>query len=37
VGSKHKKLLTVPGAGHNDILVLGMQQYFAAIKEFVFA
>jgi alpha-beta hydrolase superfamily lysophospholipase len=37
VGSKRKKLLIIPGAGHNDMLVLGMQQYFAAIKEFVFA
>ena len=37
VGSKRKKLLIVPGAGHNDILVLGMQEYFAAIKELVFS
>lgn len=36
VGSKRKELLTIPGAGHNDMLVLGMDQYFAKIKEFVF-
>ena len=37
VGSKDKRLLPIPGAGHNDILLVGMEQYFAAIKEFVYA
>ena len=36
VGSEDKRLLTIPGAGHNDILLVGMEQYFSAIKEFVF-
>ncbi|TET15129.1 MAG: alpha/beta fold hydrolase, partial [Dehalococcoidia bacterium] len=36
VGSKDKRLLTIPGAGHNDLLLVGMEQYFSAIKEFVF-
>ena len=36
VGSEDKKLLTIPGAGHNDIMLVGMQQYFSAIREFVF-
>jgi pimeloyl-ACP methyl ester carboxylesterase len=35
VGSEDKRLLTIPGAGHNDILLLGMREYFAAIREFV--
>lgn len=30
-----KRLLTLPGAGHNDLLHRGGQEYFAAIKEFV--
>ncbi len=36
VGSRDKKLLTIPGAGHNDIMLLGMRQYFQAIRDFVF-
>jgi len=36
VGSKDKRLLTVPGANHNDIMLVGMEQYFEAIREFVF-
>jgi len=35
VGSKDKKLLRIPHAGHNDIMLVGMEQYFQAIKEFV--
>ncbi|MEE8471332.1 MAG: alpha/beta fold hydrolase, partial [Dehalococcoidia bacterium] len=34
-GSKDKKLVTIPRAGHNDIMLLGMEQYFSAIREFV--
>lgn len=34
VGSQDKKLLTIPNAGHNDIMLIGMQQYFSAIREF---
>jgi alpha-beta hydrolase superfamily lysophospholipase len=34
-GSTDKKLLPIPQAGHNDIMLVGMEQYFKAIKEFV--
>lgn len=30
-----KKILRIPGAGHNDILWLGQGLYFAAVKRFV--
>ena len=36
VGSEVKRLVIVPGAGHNDIMLVGMEQYFSAIREFVF-
>ena len=32
--SSEKRLLTVPGAGHNDLLYYGLNEYFTAIKEF---
>ena len=35
--SPEKRLLTIPGAGHNDLLYRGLNEYFAAIKEFVAA
>jgi hypothetical protein len=35
VGSEDKTLLTIPGAGHNDIMYLGMERYFSAIEAFV--
>lgn len=35
VGSEVKRLEIIPGAGHNDIMLVGMEQYFSAIKEFV--
>jgi uncharacterized protein len=35
VGSKDKRLLPIPNAGHNDIMLIGMEQYFQAVKEFV--
>ena len=37
VSSAEKRFVTIPGAGHNDVLAVGMEQYFQAIKEFVFA
>jgi alpha-beta hydrolase superfamily lysophospholipase len=37
VGSRDKKLLRIPQAGHNDIMLVGMKQYFQAIKEFISA
>jgi pimeloyl-ACP methyl ester carboxylesterase len=33
--SPEKRLLTIPGAGHNDLLYQGINEYFTAIKEFV--
>jgi alpha-beta hydrolase superfamily lysophospholipase len=35
VGSADKTLLSVPHAGHNDLMLVGMDEYFAAIREFV--
>ena len=35
IGSKDKRLLRIPNAGHNDIMLIGMEQYFQAVKEFV--
>ena len=35
-GSSDKRLVTIPYATHNDIIVAGMEQYFTAIKDFVF-
>ncbi len=37
IGSKDKKLLRIPQAGHNDLMLVGMEQYFQAVKEFVSA
>ena len=34
-GSEDKRLVLISGAGHNDILLRGAEQYFAAITEFV--
>ncbi|MFQ6028330.1 MAG: alpha/beta hydrolase [Dehalococcoidia bacterium] len=33
--SQDKRLLTIPGAGHNDLLYLGLSQYFEALRDFV--
>ena len=33
--SPEKRLLTIPGAGHNDLLYRGINEYFTAIREFV--
>ena len=33
--SRDKRLVTIPQAGHNDLLHLGLDQYFGAIREFV--
>lgn len=32
----HKKLLTIPRAGHNDLMIIGQKAYFDAIRAFVF-
>lgn len=33
--SERKRMLTIPGASHNDLLLLGTEPYFEAIREFV--
>ena len=35
--STEKRLLVIPGAGHNDLLYQGPNEYFAAIQEFTSA
>ena len=35
--SEEKRMVTIPGAGHNDLLYLGIDEYFSAIREFVAA
>ena len=32
---KDKRLLVIPGARHNDLMFVGMRQYFEAIRRFV--
>jgi alpha-beta hydrolase superfamily lysophospholipase len=34
-GATHKRLITIPKAGHNDLLWTGQEQYFRAIAELV--
>ncbi len=36
IGSRNKKLITIHGAGHNDLMIVGMDRYFGAIKDFLF-
>jgi alpha-beta hydrolase superfamily lysophospholipase len=36
-GSKDKRILIIPGAGHNDIMMVDSNLYFDTIKEFVTA
>lgn len=33
--SRDKQLVLIPGAGHNDLMMVGMKRYFEAIKKFV--
>ena len=35
LGSQKKKMLTIPGAGHNDVIIADLPRYFAAIAELV--
>ncbi len=37
VATKEKRLVIIPGADHNDLMVLGIEPYFEAIEEFIFA
>ena len=34
--TKDKTLETIPGAGHNDILMIGWRRYFEAVNRFIF-
>jgi len=34
-GSKQKKLLTIPGGDHNNLMLIDIDKYFGAIKEFI--
>jgi alpha-beta hydrolase superfamily lysophospholipase len=36
-GAKEKRLLILPGAGHNDLMLVGQMRYFQAIQAFVFS
>jgi pimeloyl-ACP methyl ester carboxylesterase len=36
IGSQEKRLVIIPGADHNDIMLVGAEQYFSAIRDFVF-
>ena len=33
--SQQKSILTIPGAGHNDLLYRGINEYFTAVRDFV--
>jgi fermentation-respiration switch protein FrsA (DUF1100 family) len=35
VGSAEKRLVIIPGAGHNDLLYRGADRYFDALAAFV--
>lgn len=35
LGSAKKEMVTIPGAGHNDIMFVGLDDYMAAIAKFV--
>jgi len=35
IGSEDKRFVTISGAGHIDVMAIGMEQYFSAISEFV--
>jgi uncharacterized protein len=35
VGAKDKRLLVIPGADHNDIMFVGLEEYFKALRQFV--
>lgn len=37
IGSNDKRLVIIPGVGHNDIMVSAVGEYMTAIKEFVFS
>jgi fermentation-respiration switch protein FrsA (DUF1100 family) len=34
-GTENKRLLSIAGAGHNDLMLVGQTEYFDAIQEFI--
>jgi pimeloyl-ACP methyl ester carboxylesterase len=36
ISSQQSRLVVMPGADHNDIMLRGTEQYFSAIRDFVF-
>lgn len=36
-GAKKRELVIIPNANHNDLMLVGMEQYFEAIEGFIFA
>jgi alpha-beta hydrolase superfamily lysophospholipase len=34
--AKEKKLVIIPNANHNNLMMVGMEQYFDALEEFIF-
>ncbi|NIS61745.1 MAG: alpha/beta fold hydrolase [Proteobacteria bacterium] len=36
-GAREKELVIIPNANHNDLMIVGMDQYLEAIEKFVFA
>lgn len=37
VATKDKQLVIIPGADHNNIMLVGIERYLEAIREFIFA
>jgi len=35
LGAREKKLLIIPSATHNDIMIVGFKDYFSAIQQFI--
>ena len=35
LGSQEKEMLVIPGAGHNDVIIMDLPRYFGAIAELV--
>ena len=35
LGAREKKLLIIPSATHNDIMIVGFKDYFNAIQQFI--
>jgi alpha-beta hydrolase superfamily lysophospholipase len=35
-GAEDKRLLIIPHADHNDIIIIGIQEYFKALSDFIF-